>query len=211
MAVWKKVLIPIALLVVGFVLSLITDNGVFFFFGLVFAVVLAVFFVVRRVRNSVKGKNLKELLDVSPETKRAKSEKYRFTVAGLSYRMDALYSVARRHKDFGLSDADFIAKHGNGRTVYEYDLKRGAKIELIPEPTNQHDSNAIAVYVDGAHVGYVPASETADVRQLLAAPYSVRGWIAGGARKSVQSGRVVTEATGVNMYVEITPPGDMEP
>lgn len=132
------------------------------------------------------------------------TEKYRFTVAGLSYRMDAFYSVAQRHKDFGLGDADFIRKHSSGRAVYEWNLKRGSKVELVPEPANEHDPNAIAVYVDGAHVGYVPADETEDVQQLLAVPHFVRGWVGGGASKKVEDGRVVTKASDINLYVEIS-------
>lgn len=142
-------------------------------------------------------------MQAAAQVQQGSSEKYRFAVAGLFYREEALFSVAQRHKDFGIADADFIQKHGSGRAVYEWNLKRSSKVELVPEPTNEHDPNAIAVYVDGAHVGYVPASETGEVRQLLAVPCSVRGWIAGGARKKVVNGRVVTEATDLNMYVEI--------
>lgn len=38
---------------------------------------------------------------------------------------------------------------------------------IKPEPTNIHDPNAIAVYADdGHHLGYIPADETDDVRDL---------------------------------------------
>lgn len=38
---------------------------------------------------------------------------------------------------------------------------------IKPEPTNKHDKNAIAIYeLDGKHLGYVPADDTADVRAL---------------------------------------------
>lgn len=38
---------------------------------------------------------------------------------------------------------------------------------LQPEPTNKYDPNAIAVYHnDGHHLGYIPAEETEDVRNL---------------------------------------------
>lgn len=38
---------------------------------------------------------------------------------------------------------------------------------IKPEPTNIHDPNAIAVYADDGHnLGYIPADETDDVRDL---------------------------------------------
>jgi hypothetical protein len=38
---------------------------------------------------------------------------------------------------------------------------------LKPQPHNQHDPNAIAVYsTDGHHLGFIPADETDDVRAL---------------------------------------------
>lgn len=40
-------------------------------------------------------------------------------------------------------------------------------IELIPEPTNQHDSNAVMIRLDGIKVGYVPADKTYEVKQML--------------------------------------------
>lgn len=40
-------------------------------------------------------------------------------------------------------------------------------VELIPEPTNQHDSNAVMIKLDGIKVGYVPADKTYEVKQML--------------------------------------------
>ena len=198
MSGWKKALIIVGVVVLGLVLSFITDNGIFFFLCLVAAVVFVIVMVVRWL----KGKRLVEVLGAEPP-KKARPAKYRFFVAGLYYREDALLSVAQRHADFGLSDADFAEKHEGGRPVYEYRLKRGSEVSLVPEPTNEHDPNAIAVYINGKQVGYVPADETEEVRQYLAAPYSVRAWISGGASKCVQGGRVVTKASQMDVEVEI--------
>jgi hypothetical protein len=38
---------------------------------------------------------------------------------------------------------------------------------IQPEPTNQYDPNAIAVYAeDGHHLGYIPEAETYEIREL---------------------------------------------
>ena len=194
----KKALILIGVVVLGFVLSMITKNGIFFFLCLLAAVVAVIVMVVRWF----KGKRLVEVLGAEPPTK-ARPAKYRFSVAGLYYREDALLSVAQRHADFGLSDADFVEKHKGGRPVFEYRLQRGAEVSLVPEPTNEHDPNAIAVYISGKQIGYVPAGETGEVRQYLTVPHSVRAWISGGASKRVQEGRVVTKASQMDVEVEI--------
>lgn len=151
---------------------------------------------------------LSKLLGISNNTQARKrsagsQDKMQFRVAGLFARMDAFYEVAQRHRDFGLSDADFIAKHDNGRPVYEYRLKRSAEADLEFEPENPNDRNAIAVYIDGKHVGYVPADLTDEARRIMSAPYCVSARAEGGARKRVVDGRVVTSSSDINICVEL--------
>ena len=45
--------------------------------------------------------------------------------------------------------------------------RREHSLELIPEPENEHDPNAIKVIVDGQHIGYVPADKCAKVKKIL--------------------------------------------
>ena len=63
--------------------------------------------------------------------------------------------------------------------------------QLIPEPTNRHDRNAIKVVVGSSHVGYLPKEIAGDyqpvLRQLLTAGYApqcgaqIRAWPHAGA------------------------------
>ena len=46
-------------------------------------------------------------------------------------------------------------------------LKPGKKLELIAEPDNPHDPDAVAIYRKGAHLGYVPGDSNATIAQLL--------------------------------------------
>lgn len=42
--------------------------------------------------------------------------------------------------------------------------------QLVPEPTNPHDPNAIRIELaDGTHVGYIPANQTSEAAQLIKA------------------------------------------
>ena len=40
-------------------------------------------------------------------------------------------------------------------------------VELVEEPTNKHDPNAIKVIVDGHHIGYIPAKKCTKVKTIL--------------------------------------------
>jgi hypothetical protein len=46
-------------------------------------------------------------------------------------------------------------------------VQLGDTVNLIPEPQNTHDRNAIKVLKEGFHIGYVPRMFTWDVHALL--------------------------------------------
>ncbi len=46
-------------------------------------------------------------------------------------------------------------------------LETGTVLELRREPLNQYDANAVAVYFQGMHLGYVPAAVNAGVAAAL--------------------------------------------
>ena len=51
---------------------------------------------------------------------------------------------------------------------YSLDLEqREHQLELVEEPTNKYDPNAIKVIVDGKHIGYVPAKKCKKVKNIL--------------------------------------------
>lgn len=64
----------------------------------------------------------------------------------------------------------------------------GVLAALIPEPTNPHDKNAVAVVIDGTHVGYLARADARryrSVMQVVAAAAKVaycNGTIFGGRR-----------------------------
>lgn len=43
----------------------------------------------------------------------------------------------------------------------------GTPVTLVREPTNQFDPNAVAVWVDGQKVGYVPKKQNAALAQFI--------------------------------------------
>lgn len=74
-----------------------------------------------------------------------------FKVAGISYYKDDII------KDFKLEIDD----------EFNYE---SSHVELIPEPENKHDPNAIKIIVDGTKIGYVPKELTSFVRDFIESP-----------------------------------------
>lgn len=46
-------------------------------------------------------------------------------------------------------------------------LKVGQPLDLVREPANPHDPDAVAVYFEGEQLGYVPRAENLAVAQML--------------------------------------------
>lgn len=74
-----------------------------------------------------------------------------FKVAGISHYKDDII------KNFASEEDD------------EFDYETSS-VELIPEPENKYDPNAIKVMVDEIHVGYVPKQITSFVKDLINSP-----------------------------------------
>lgn len=97
----------------------------------------------------------------------AKSDENIFPVAGVSFREDAIVKLARKNSNYSLSKSDIIDMGMTDKEIFRY--RWGTRpAELVPEPDNPHDSNAVKVMVDGVHIGYIKAVSCEHVLQLLA-------------------------------------------
>lgn len=56
-------------------------------------------------------------------------------------------------------------------------LNVGEELELIEEPTNEHDRNAIMVFYGGHKLGYIERAKAQEVRVLLAKGHFIRAII----------------------------------
>jgi len=63
----------------------------------------------------------------------------------------------------------FIAgvQHRVGAVATIKELMEGDLITLKPEPENKYDSNAIAIYSGGDHIGYVPKKFSAEISAAM--------------------------------------------
>lgn len=53
-----------------------------------------------------------------------------------------------------------------GERVYQYEFDC-SRVNLVPEPENKYDSNAIRVEVEGVHIGYIKKGSTSRIRKLM--------------------------------------------
>lgn len=119
-----------------------------------------------------------------------------------------LTSLAERTPAFQLSDEDFIKRYKSDRKVYQFKFKE-MRAELVPEPTNKYDPNAIMIVVDGLVISYVPRAMTETVRRRMTRPYRVTVKPRGGPWKRNVDGLVEIGMAEfkVNVVIENAPPG----
>ena len=78
---------------------------------------------------------------------------------------DGIY--AEPGEDYEMSKRDLIDAGMTDERIWEYEFDP-ANVELIPEPENPHDPNAVKVIVDGEHVGYVKKGSCKHILKLIA-------------------------------------------
>lgn len=101
-----------------------------------------------------------------------------FKVAGVTQYTKAFLTLGEKNDDYDLSNAEIKQEYGDGDRIFQYEFFP-AKVELIPEPENEYDPNAVMVVVDGEKIGYIKKGNCTHVKNLLAQ---------GDARVSVEIG-----------------------
>jgi hypothetical protein len=96
-----------------------------------------------------------------------RSEK--FKVAGVTHYLQNIESLADENDDYYLSNRELMEAYSDGDRIYQYEFSPYL-VELIPEPENEFDSNAVRVDIDGLTVGYIKKGSCTHVKNLLAAP-----------------------------------------
>ena len=107
-----------------------------------------------------------------------------FHVAGTSFREKEIVDLGYENADYEMSKSEIIEAGMEEERIYKF-LFAPQKVELIPEPENPHDPNAIKVCMDGIHVGYIKKGSISRVKNLLAKGGKLSGEISGGPYKYV--------------------------
>ena len=99
-----------------------------------------------------------------PSTPPEKTERHR--VAGTSYRIDAIKSLGIENPDYELTKQELVEDYLTDESIYEYEFPL-FDAELIEEPDNEVDPNAIMVVLNGVHVGYIKAGSCNRVKKRM--------------------------------------------
>lgn len=89
-----------------------------------------------------------------------------YKATGMSHRLENLLALAVENDDYHLSKRAMIEDGLTEERVYEYDFYP-TRTELIPEPDNPYDPNAIKVVVDSQHVGYIKAGSCSHLLRVI--------------------------------------------
>lgn len=87
-------------------------------------------------------------------------------VAGTSHYQRELESLGEENPAYEYSKEELVEEGYEDEKVYYYDFSPNT-VELVEEPENAYDPNAIKVIVDGVHIGYIKRGSCAHVKQLL--------------------------------------------
>ena len=128
-------------------------------------------------------------------------EQWQYSVVGESYRKKDIATIGTPNPDFKLSKSALYKKGLLDEPVYELIFpKVGAT--LAQEPTNKHDPNAIKVYMNGVHVGYIKARECSGVNAMINENRirRIQGFICGGNTRTLSSGGAYYEEGEKNQH-----------
>lgn len=109
-----------------------------------------------------------------------------YHVTGVQHYEDNLMRLATENYEYDYSKKELIDSCLIDENVYRYFFDP-SKVELVPEPENPYDKNAIKVVIDGEHVGYIKAGSCSHLLKVLneGRMHKIRCAISGGAYKRV--------------------------
>ena len=147
----------------------------------------------------------------------------RHKVAGTSYHLDAIMALAQENPDYDLTKREIIDDGLTDERIYQYTFADGP-VELVDDPDNEYDPNAIKVLVAGQHIGYIKRGSTGRVHNLQRAGrvLGVTAEIYGGKYKVVTCDEdydgtehydLIKDETGYGAAIEILvrPEQEQEP
>lgn len=92
-----------------------------------------------------------------------------YHITGMYYYEKDIQSLFVKNPDFSRSNKELLEIYDEGDVICQYEADV-SKVELIPEPDNQYDPDAVRCEIDGVKVGYIKSGSCARVKKLLASP-----------------------------------------
>lgn len=133
--------------------------------------------------------NINDVLDANENNKNANPhntiKKETFKIAGVTHYRNNIMSLMTPNPLYDYSKRELIEIDCFER-LYEYESNI-EKVELVPEPDNAYDSNAVKVIFDNTHIGYIKRGSCSHVKNLLKSGKICRieGYLSGGKYKEL--------------------------
>lgn len=126
-----------------------------------------------RVELMMKNKSLviekqKEQEELTRKLKE-EQEKYNirtYKVVGISFHKEDLMELAEENICYDYTKKEILDELMYNERIYQYDFYPN-KVELVPEPTNEYDPNAVKVMVDNIHIGYIKKGNCKHILNLI--------------------------------------------
>lgn len=99
----------------------------------------------------------------APAGPRATFERHK--VAGTTYHLDAIMELAEDNPDYDMTKREIIDTGMEEQRIYQYTFP-DSPVELVDDPDNEQDPNAIKVLVAGQHIGYIKRGSTGRIHNL---------------------------------------------
>ena len=90
----------------------------------------------------------------------------RHRVVGLDHRKANVMKLAKENPTYKLDKSAILKKGLVDTCIHKYIFSDGPA-ELVQEPDNPHDPNAIKVVVAGQHIGYIKAGSCAHLNKVI--------------------------------------------
>lgn len=90
-----------------------------------------------------------------------------YKITGMSHYLDNILKLSSENMDYDLSKKELIDEGYYNERIYQYNFYPG-KVELVPEPDNPYDPNAVKVIVDNELVGYVKSGSCKHILKIIA-------------------------------------------
>ena len=126
----------------------------------------------------------------------------------MEHYLDNIMELAFENDDYDLPKEEFLECYSEGERAWKYEFYP-TNVELVPEPDNPYDPNAIKVVVDGQHVAYIKRGSCSRILKALreGTIHRIICEMGGGPYKAYyedEDGKYSIERGEVNYFVHLT-------
>lgn len=89
-----------------------------------------------------------------------------YKVAGITHYMDNIMELSSENYEYTMTKEELIESWVQEERIWKYEFPV-RNVELVPEPDNAYDPNAIKVMVNDTHVGYIKSGSCAHLLKCI--------------------------------------------